>query len=362
MSILIKGNNGIGGSSGSGKGFPIGNVLNLKINNGSKNATIYWSDPDDSIYNNIILSTWSSTIIVRKEGSAPTSIKDGIIILENTERNKYKETPYTDSNVEIGKTYYYRFYTVSTDKVYNDSSDMIRNVTIKEYDPILKNNSWETINTVSEAGSIPETWNVGDEIDITLSGDFNETITLQIWDFNHYYGSAIDIGLVGICFGTKNLTSFKYNMNTASDSQGGWNNTYIRNYVMEDILKSMPSELRNRIQEVHTFANKGSGNTEGSYGLLSKDKVFLPGFTEIFGSDEDLGQFKTEQNQSQFPIFTNNNSRIKKSNNGSGNAGAWWTRSPCYNDNGKFKSVGVGGSPSRNEAYDIIGICFCFNV
>ena len=42
--------------------------------------------------NNTTLSTWKSTIIVRKEGSAPKSPTDGVVILTNTSRDKYKST------------------------------------------------------------------------------------------------------------------------------------------------------------------------------------------------------------------------------------------------------------------------------
>ena len=103
MSVIMR--NICGGSNGgSSKGFPPGDVNIISINSGVKSCKIKFSDPDNSIYNNTTLSIWSSTIIVRKEGSAPTSIKDGDIILINTERNKYKDNYFVDNNVVVGKT------------------------------------------------------------------------------------------------------------------------------------------------------------------------------------------------------------------------------------------------------------------
>ena len=74
--------------------------------------------------------------------------------------------------------------------------------------PILKDNTWEQIIAASETNSIPSTWKVGDEIDLTLSGKYNETVTLQIWDFNHYDKSD-GSGKANICFGMKNLMKDK---------------------------------------------------------------------------------------------------------------------------------------------------------
>ena len=365
MSVIMR--NICGGSNGgSSKGFPPGDATNISVRSGSRCAKIKWSDPDNTVENGTTLSTWSSTIIVRKEGSAPSSIKDGTIIITNTTKNKYKDTPYIDSNVTVGKTYYYRFFTVSTDKVYNTDSNMIYSIIIVQFGSILKDNSWEAIAAASEEGSASDIWKVGDEIDITLSGTFNETVTLQIWDFNHFDKSD-GSGKAGICFGMKNLMKECEKMNNSDTSTGGWNDTYMRNTVMQNILKSMPSNLRNAIKEVNTYANAGNHSTSSSIGKLSKDKVFLPGFAELVSNDwTSQDQCTTETNQKKFPIFTDNNSRIKKLSNGKGSAYDWWTRSPAYSDSCYgFCGIGSPGySTSNNPSSDSsgYGVCFCFNV
>ena len=93
---------------------------------------------------------------------------------------------------------------------------------------------------------------------------------------------------------------------------------------------------------------------------LSKDKVFLPGLTEICNSDSK--QNITESNQKKFPIFTDNNSRIKKMNNGSGDAYWWWTRSPYYVCSNYFCLVNSNGSNNGYGASNDSGVCFCFCV
>ena len=356
MSIIMRNISGRGSSSSNG--FPPGDVSDVYIRSGVGNVLLSWLDPENTVENGTTLSTWSSTIIVKKEGSAPFSIKDGDVILTNTTKNKYKSIPYTDSNVTVGKTYYYRFYTLSADKVYNDSTSMIYSVKVVNYDPILKNNSWGSIAAVSEAKKASDIWNIGDEIDITLSGTFNETVTLQIWDFNHFDKSD-GFGKVGIVFGMKHMMKKEQQMNNYDTNYGGWNDTYMKKTVMQNILSSMPSDLQSYIKEVNTYANEGDNSISPSTGKLSKDKVFLPGSTEVGFT----GQSDTESNQKKFPIFTDDDSRIKKMNNGNGDANYWWTRSPSkvsYSDS--FNGVSSDGTGSSNRANTTLGICFCFNV
>ena len=360
MSVIMRNISG-GGSGSSSKGFPPGDVTNIYIVSGNKYVKLKWTDPNTSVYNGSTLSTWSSTIIVRKEGSAPTSIKDGTVVLTNTTKNKYSSTPYTDSNVTVGKTYYYRFYTLSTDKVYNDSTSMIYAIKVLAADPVLKNNTWEQIASISESGVASSLWKVGDEIDLTLSGSFNETVTLQIWDFNHFVKSD-GSGKAGICFGMKNLMENKQYMNTSNANSGGWNNTAMKKIVMINIYNSMPTDLQNVIKEVNTYANIGGGSTSSNAGKLSKDIVFLPGSTEVNNNDWPY-QNPTETNQKKFPIFTDNNSRIKKMNNGSGDASMWWTRSPYYGNGADgFFAVNYNGGPTPDGSSTSNGVCFCFNI
>ena len=360
MSVLIKRTDS--SSGGGSKGYPIGNVTNVTIKGGYKKVTIKWTDPDDVIVGDKTLSTWQSTALVRKKGSIPMGINDGTIVLESTEKNKYKNTEYIDSNLEID-TYYYRFFICNTDKIYNNDSSMIYSVNVVEFDSTLKNNSWDQIAAASEAGLASSMWKVGDEIDITLSGTFSETITLQIWDFNHFDKSD-GSGKAGICFGMKNLMKDTQQMNTSNTNSSGWNNTYMRNTVMNNIFNSMPSELQNVIKKVNTYANYGDGdtNTTPGWGKLCADKVFLPGYTELIG--QSYYQSNTEKKQTQFSLFTSNSSRTKKLSNSSGNVSEWWTRSPYYSLTNKFCNISTSGDGNGVNEYatDSNGVCFCFNV
>lgn len=81
-----------------------------------------WSDPQDAEYDGNILSAWGGTLVIRKEGSAPTSKTDGEIVLDNTERNKYSSEPFEDTGLEYDSTYYYAFFPYTENYHYTDGS------------------------------------------------------------------------------------------------------------------------------------------------------------------------------------------------------------------------------------------------
>lgn len=362
MSVIVRGGASATISGSSSKGFPPGDVTSISstVNNGR--VLIKWSDPKDTVVDGTTISAWKGTLLIRNADHYPESIKDGDVVVDNTTRDAYKNTWYTDSGLTNNHKYYYRFFPYNTAKVYNDSSNLIFAAIPLSFAPTLKDNTWEQIKAASEGDAIPSTWKVGDEINITLSGTFNETVTLQIWDFKHFDKSD-GSGKAGIVFGMKHLMKNTQQMNSSNTNYGGWNDTDMKKTVMANILKSMPSNLRSYIKEVNTYANEGGNSTSSSKGKLSKDKVFLPGMTELFGSSIWSGQQAvTESNQKQFPIFTGDNSRIKKTNNGSGDAYWWWTRSPYYYNSDYFCSVYSGGSNSSYNASNSYGVCFCFCV
>ena len=357
VSVIVRGGASATISGSSSKGFPPGDVTSISstVNNGR--VLIKWSDPKDTVVDGTTISAWKGTLLIRNADHYPESIKDGDVVVDNTTRDAYKNTWYTDSGLTNNHKYYYRFFPYNTAKVYNDSSNLIFAAIPLSFAPTLKDNTWEQIKAASEGDAIPSTWNVGDEINITLSGTFNETVTLQIWDFKHFDKSD-GSGKAGIVFGMKHLMkNTKPLTPDSSNNYGGWNATTMKKTTVGQILSSMPSNLQSYIKEVNTYANQGGASTSSSKGLVSKDKVFLPGVTEV-GATFQSG---TESGQTKFPIFTDDNSRIKKMNNGSGDANYWWTRSPYYDRGGYFCYVISGGNAGgANYPSNYYGVCFCF--
>lgn len=75
-------------------------------------ATITWTDPSDIVVNWVTVTTWSSTKLVRKVGSAPTDSSDWTLVVTETVRDTYSSTWYTDTWLINGTTYYYAAFAV----------------------------------------------------------------------------------------------------------------------------------------------------------------------------------------------------------------------------------------------------------
>lgn len=93
-------------------------VTNLVAVGGNQCVKLTWDDPEDNISDS---GVWASTVIVRKTGSYPSSVSDGTIVTTSYLKDQYKITPYTDSGLVNGITYYYRAFTCSVDDIYNES-------------------------------------------------------------------------------------------------------------------------------------------------------------------------------------------------------------------------------------------------
>ena len=88
------------------------------VNIVAKDASAYirWQDPENVVSNDgQVLARWAGTKIVRKEGSAPTSEKDGKVIADSKIRNGYSVMELGDTDLTNGVKYFYGIfpYTVS---------------------------------------------------------------------------------------------------------------------------------------------------------------------------------------------------------------------------------------------------------
>ena len=72
----------------------------------------------------VTLATWSGTKVVRKAGSAPASISDGTVVVDNKVRNQYSSSGFVDTGLQYDTTYYYRFFPYSTDGAITDGRSL----------------------------------------------------------------------------------------------------------------------------------------------------------------------------------------------------------------------------------------------
>lgn len=110
--------------AGSGSSGPtLAAVSNITTQVSSGKVYVKWTDPDDLVVAGSTIATWGGTLLIRKAGSAPTSRRDGTIILDSKTRNAYKNTYFQDSGLSNGTKYYYKFFPYTIANAYTDSAD-----------------------------------------------------------------------------------------------------------------------------------------------------------------------------------------------------------------------------------------------
>lgn len=95
-------------------------VMARKIEKEGSTVKLWWRDPDDSIVDGSVLTEWEKTVIVKKQGSYPQSVSDGTIVTTVSERNKYADEPYSDTQASP-ENWYYRAFPKSKNGPYSNS-------------------------------------------------------------------------------------------------------------------------------------------------------------------------------------------------------------------------------------------------
>lgn len=218
-----------GAGSGSG-GLTLAAVSGITTQVSSGKAYVKWTDPDDLVVAGSTIAAWGGTLLVRKAGSAPTSRRDGTIVLDSKTRDAYKNTYFCDSGLSNGTKYYYKFFPYTTANAYTDSTDDEFNaiptvqvagitswnvtgmsasseagngkMTVKWTDPSASISadgvtlaSWASTTIVVKSGSYP-----------TSKDDSGAVYTLKVTTRNRY--SSTPLTITGLTNGTKYYIAF----------------------------------------------------------------------------------------------------------------------------------------------------------
>ena len=203
------------------------------------------------------------------------------------------------------------------------------------------------ISAIGAAGDAPNYFKRGDTKTIRLKN--NEQVILEIADFNH--DNLTSGGKAPISFIIKNCLSFtgtRY-MNSSNTNVGSWNSSYMRNTVMAEIRNQLPDDLKPYIKKVNKKTTQGNQSTAIQ---TTSDDLWLPSCIEV-GTITSGAGYVSEG--TQYPIFTDNGSRIKLYN---GSASSWWLRSPYTGYSNGFHYVASGGSDGSNRASGTDGVVF----
>lgn len=222
-------------------------------------------------------------------------------------------------------------------------------VTITSTPSVFANATWAQIAAAVAADNVPASWKIGDTKNITLTG--GEVLTIAIYGKKH--DDLAGGGKAGITFGLKNLMAANRQMNTSNTNVGGFTGSAMYSWLQNDLYNSLPADLKTVIKSVNKKTSAGNQSTTINTNAM---KIFLFSEVECFGSTP-AGSAAGEG--AQYPIFTDNTSRIKYQANGTGAANIWWERSPLTGGTTYFCFVSSVGS-AISGASSSLGVCFGF--
>ena len=287
-----------GAGSGSG-GLTLAAVSGITTQVSSGKVYVKWTDPDDLVVAGSTIAAWGGTLLVRKAGSAPTSRRDGTIVLDSKTRNAYKNTYFCDSGLSNGAKYYYKFFPYTTANAYTDSTDDEFNaiptvqvagitswnvtgmsasseagngkMTVKWTDPSAYISadgvtlaSWASTTIVVKSGSYP-----------TSKDDSGAVYTLKVTTRNQY--SSTPLTITGLTNGTKYYIAFfpettdgGINTSTSQRTTGTANRITIANVPAQSGTltynkSSQSPSWRNYNTTYMTIGGTTSGTNAGNY-------------------------------------------------------------------------------------------------
>lgn len=351
---------------------------------------LMWTDPLDKYADDLgqitdegdqLVSEWAYTIVVRKIGSQPTGPSDGEVITTSTTRNQYQSSPYTDSTIVAGNTYYYGIYACNTAGIYSEGV-FTKGYTPVQYDPILGNNSWDVIDDACSKGLEQSLWAVGDEIDISVMG---ETLTCLILGFQHD-DLADGSGKASITFGLKNLMSFlnpqaitvgNYAFYRHNNGMRSWFDTTLYNGIEDSLRSKLKQVTKNSIHQRCTVdrTTYPGGTSISSKTYFDSEKsgtvyVFPFGAAEvkssIVSSGEGQGESGMAREGNPYSYYTTQSSLIKALANGTGATTDWMLRTSIHytgdssGDGIYYISTWDSGLQDDDPIANKYGICFGF--
>lgn len=113
--------------------YPPQHITGKSIEKSGTAYTLKWTDPADTVVDGQTLCVWGGTLIVRKAGEYPKSWRDGTIVVDNKERNRYATTGFVDTVDDASIDYKYRAFPYSINGTPNNEYYNMFGVWILEF-------------------------------------------------------------------------------------------------------------------------------------------------------------------------------------------------------------------------------------
>lgn len=268
---------------------------------------------------------------------AKITMTQGDATVEATASNKGAATLYPN---KLGA---WTIKVVTSNATYTDTITIEAIAILNKKFPALSVMKPADINAVGQAGAARDVFDIGDTVNVTLTG--GEVITLRLEDFDHDDLTAG--GKAKMSFMMVDCLAATAKMNSSDTNVGGWNSSAMRT-SMATYLSKFPAEWRAIIKPVNKKTTAGNKSTTIQ---TTSDSLWLASVKEVGLLTTDTG-YKDEG--TTYPLFVDNESRIKKVG---GSASYWWTRSPNTTDTTYFRCVSSSGDDGNLTASSSYGVC-----
>ena len=241
-------------------------------------------------------------------------------------------------------------------------------VTVKAYDPVLANNTWEKIIEAAASGRASELWSVGDTKAYTI-GD--ETYTARIIGFDHdaldatdaKYGDASYNGgknKAAITLEMVECTSATYPIHTSNNQSIGWQNCALRKTTLPAIKATIQSTVQNAIR---TVIKKRAESPSADYNKYTEtpDTLFILSMIEYNRESSAHASWAAEG--TTYAYYAAGNAITKKKSGESSNSAYWTATAKHYTESSYyFMYINASGESSSQDYMrnlKPIAIAFC---
>ena len=208
---------------------------------------------------------------------------------------------------------------------------------------------WAQLKTVQERGNLAEVLEVGSEFPLSLEADADNENDV----FEQLTVQAVHVTKEGrVMVVVRDCMEKMHAMNDYATNKGGWKDSAMRKYLNEDVLPRLPKELQAMIVP-RTIRQKIDGEE-----VQTQDKLWLPSFTEMFGTEKAAEWAPRDLGDEQFELFDSERSRVKEVPE----RGTWWywLRSPYASYSTAFCLVDSNGIANGGNASVASGVAFGF--
>lgn len=205
---------------------------------------------------------------------------------------------------------------------------------------------------------------IGDEVRVQLKN--KKVVTAVVAAVNPYHDNEVAF-VFKECIKHYALDS-GINFNTIKNTHG-YRDSSMRKCVVNEIAKLMPDELMSVVKERTIVQKLWNGWLPFLKSYISRDKLWVPSYTEIFGIYDCRNRGTIDYGDVPFPLFDSHRSRIKYDYNG--NSENYLLRTvdwlPAFIDSKsfldkKFRYVDANGDYHKNRAEFIYAVAVGFMI